>query len=371
MRDKIVLIDHEPFTKRRKELFFVDRFFQEGYKFEVWSVAGLLKMPGTYIDRVSDNYVFEINTSKDLRERLNKERLNRTIFIVEVNSDGWRVYNILKRYELITIRINFYANTIGATYGQENWIIRVFFKGNFKKLLIGKLCELKISLIKKLGLLKDFDLFFSSKKEIGITNQINHPDYEKWRWGDNTKSLINSKYFVFCDNFFPDHPDLQKYHYNINGALYRKTLCRFFGYLENLYNIPVIIAAHPKAIYTDSDWDNRQIVKYKTDELVRCAEGVIIHQSNSISYSILCDKPLCMITTDDYNRVTPLRAYFSAYKQLFDLPIYNLDHQNYEGIKFSKIEESKRKKYIYTYLTSPETQDLHNFDIINSVFKGL
>ena len=62
---------------------------------------------------------------------------------------------------------------------------------------------------------------------------------------------------------------------------------------------------------------------------------------------------------------------FYVYKQLFDLPIYNLDHQNYEGIKFSKIEESRRKKYIYTYLTSPETQDLHNFDIITSVFKGL
>ena len=371
MRDKIVLIDQEPFTKRRKELFFVDRFFQEGYRFEVWSIAELLKMPGTYIDKISDNYVFEIKSLKELKQKLDEAQFDQTIFIVEINSNKWKVYNILKHYKLITVRINFYANTLGTTYGQANWIIRVFFKGNFKKLLLGKLRELESSLIKELGILKDFDLFFSSKKELGITYQINHPDYEKWRWNANTKSLKHSKYFVFCDNFFPDHPDLQNYHYNINGESYRKTLCNFFQYLEDRYGIPVIIAAHPKAIYIDSDWKGRQIVKYKTDELVRFAEGVIIHQSNSISYSILCDKPLCMVTTDDYNQIPTLQACFSAYKQLFDLPIYNLDHQNYTEIKFTQIEESKRKKYIYTYLTSPETQDLHNFDIINTVFKGL
>ena len=51
-----------------------------------------------------------------------------------------------------------------------------------------------------------------------------------------------------------------------------------------------------------------------------------------------------------------------------DKKIYNIDKDNLQLIKIEKIDPNIRRKYIYTYLTSLETKDKTNFDILNCIF---
>ena len=51
--------------------------------------------------------------------------------------------------------------------------------------------------------------------------------------------------------------------------------------------------------------------------------------------------------------------------------VYNLDLVPFDEVKIDFIDEKIRKKYIYTYLTSPKIETVQNWDIVSGIVSHL
>lgn len=367
---KIVIIDHEPFTQRRKDLFFIQNFIDEGFDIQVWDISQYI-FGNIHINGMLNNekYVTKIKTYKQLTEKLNNFDIDNTIFWVEC-LNSWRnrsLYRLLSQYRCYILRVDLYANT---NLYESPWkrMQRICSKSIYK-IIKEKIYSVAYSLYKRAYKIEDFKRYLSSSALVNRTDIINHPDYEKFRFNKNIP-IINTDYIIFCDTYFPFHPDLTVY-YNCknlpDGKSYQTTLKHFFDYLENVYKMPVIIAAHPKANYKGNEFGNRQIIQYHTDNLVLNSKMVIQHASNSISYAVLKNKPVAFITTNDYNNVRHLKRNLALLASTLGKEAYNLDKTQFEKIKITPIDDVKRKQYIYTYLTSVSTENLKNWEILKTI----
>lgn len=362
----IVLIDHEPFTKRRKEVFYIEELRQNGCCIEVWDMSEYVFPGMRIVDSIDAAYISKINTYNDFYSCLNEVDTNRTIFIVECikNWHTRKIYKLLSDKKCHTIKIDFYANTILRESFQEK--LKRLFSSAFARIIKGKVKSFILGCYNQWYHVRGFEHYLSSSAIVNRTGMINHPDYEKFKFEEHVP-LLDKNYIVFCDNYFPYHPDF-KYFFNYkimpDGKKYQAALNRFFDYLERIYQMPVVIAAHPKSEYTGKEFGNRQIIKYQTDNLIIHSSLVLLHTSNSISYAILADKPIVFITTDGYNsvRVFKERMYFLA--KLFGKSIFDVEHDDHEDIDCLCIERNIREKYIYTYLTSEQTENKRNVDIL-------
>lgn len=363
----IVLIDHEPYSTRRRDLFMVEDFIKLGYKYDVWCLAEYL-YKGKYkvTDEINTGYLTNIHSLNELKSLIRSIDVKDTIFIVECAKiwSNRKIYKLLSDYDCYTIKMDFYANAdIKRPIAVK---LKQFFSSKWKEKIKRKIEHFCFMQYEKIFNIKNFKLIFSSSAIVQRTDKINHPDYEKIHFGEN-KPIIEYDYIVFCDVFFPFHPDLiNSYHHknSSTGKSYQQTLTKFFDYLEQKYKMPVIIAAHPKATYKGQEFGNRKIIRNQTVNLVQNCKMAVLHHSNSISYSILTNKPVAFISTKEFKNYTYLNQFLSLLASSLGLPVYNLDNIQFEQIQFLPINKDIRLKYIYTYLTSQETENKMNKDII-------
>ncbi len=239
------------------------------------------------------------------------------------------------------------------------------------KSLINRTESIVWALYRRLSGLHLYRYYISSGNNPCIDVHINHPDWELYRQMRSEPSLINNPYALFLDEFYPLHPDTQ---YHNRGEktgdvkTYQSSLCRFFDHLE----IPIVIAAHPKAEYSpDTFGSGREIIKYRSAQLVSHAEAVFMHNTASAAFVIMNDRPLALITNDSYNRQTTLRIAQQRLAKILDLEIYNIDQCDPTNIKLRHIDDEIRRNYIYSYLTTPQVENTPNIEILDKFFRSL
>lgn len=373
---KFVLIDHEPWTLRRKQLFY-DLFEKADIPLEVWDLSQWL-YPGFHnpeeIDLVP--YLHKIKSESDFVDLLNKENPSNTIFVEEI-FHLWQNRNVFKhlsRRGFDTIKIELYGNT---TIKSSIWdkLLNIKLK-QLPKMVRNKINSLRYKTYKKLNRINDSPkLIFSSNAYLPHTNGFNHPDYEKLMLNDVPR-IIESEYIVFCDIYFPYHSDLfyfLKLKKLPDGKEYQKRMRKYFDYLEKKYNIPVVIAAHPKSNYKGGEFGDRQIIKYQTDSLVKYSKMVTMHVCNTTSYAVMCNKPLAYIVTDDYLSLPDIKRQIKVLvNKTLGLDYYNIDDKDFEAkFRFSTVSQDYRNNYIYSYLTSKETENVPNFQTLFKILNTL
>lgn len=374
MRD-IIIIGHEPLTKKNKSCFFINEYIDKGLSVEYWD-ASVLFYPEMYLnDEIQESYIKKFDTLQLIENQLKCINVSKFIFIIEVNEnwDNRRFFKLLNKYNCYTIYIDMYGNSI-LPIPLHDRIYKLFTK-NFFTSLNNLLKRIIYKLYKKYFHIKSFQKVFTSSEIIYHTDKINHPDYEEFKKLEINKTniFLQNQYIVFIDTYYPYHPDL-KHIYKIkesDGRKYQQTINSLFTFLEKKYKIPVIIAAHPKAEYNGDEFDGRKIIKYKTNELIFSSKIVILHASNAISYVVLGNKSPVFITTDDYNSSPILSKRIKALANILGKEVYNIDTCNFQLIKISKIKNYYRYGYIYNYLTSKETEDKRNIDILLSFYHSL
>jgi len=151
---------------------------------------------------------------------------------------------------------------------------------------------------------KKANIYFPNSKKIFI----HYKDYEKHLLRSNKKKY-QGNYAVFLDEAVFDHPDIYESWSTFNSNLssyannYFNNLNKFFDNFERCTGMKVIIAAHPKSLYSDRDYDNyfqnRKVIKYNTYELVRGSKLVFAHASTSVAYAIIMKKPLVFLNSSD------------------------------------------------------------------------
>lgn len=369
----IVLIDHEPFTIRRKELFYVDKLRDFGFNVEIWDISQYV-LPGlTLPGEIEDPYLSIIGSILDLKRLISSKKLEDTIFIVECWK-GWHtkeIFKLLSDKKCLLVRIDLFGNTyVGETIRDK--FVRLF-SSMFWRVIRDKVISYAFFCYKKVYHIKDYDRVFASSIYVKRTDSINHPDYENFHFRSHPP-LLDGQYIVFCDNYFPFHPDF-KYRWNYNhmpsAEKYVESLNRFFSFIEAKYKMPVVIAAHPKSDYRKDYFGNRKIMKGVTDNLIINSSMVILHASNSISYAILANRPILMITTDGYNTLKIEKQRMEKLARRIKLPLYNIDKVDMNIVQANVLSSHIRVDYIYSFLTSYASCEVQNINYITSVFNKL
>lgn len=368
MPKRIIIICHEPLTIKIKSNFYVDDFILAGFTVEYWDISQYIH-PGIHlVGEVDENYVRKLNTYKSLKDSFDKTDIAQSIFVIEVIA-CWRnrrFFKLLSDKGCYTTRIDMYGNTI-LDLSLKDKLLHIEPR-RILKILDRQIKQVSYNKYAAHYNIKGLDKVFSSSALIPTRIPINHPDYELYM--DSRAYEKQEKFIVFLDVFFPLHPDLiyMMQICKVSVKKYQESLNHFFRQIEQKYNLPVVIAAHPKANYIGDEFENRKILKGDTVRLVREAALVLLHASNSVAYAILNNKPFELITNREYNKVSYLTDAQRKLALALGKPVYNVDLMDIDVFNASAMNLSERNKYIYSYLTSEETQNISNKDIILSQF---
>lgn len=139
--------------------------------------------------------------------------------------------------------------------------------------------------------------------------KIHSYDYDRYIELERRNLTESIEHIVFIDQGFADlHLDmLDSKEYNAfkkkdSRELLRKQLNRCFSLLEDYYELPVVIAAHPHVIYQGT-FEGRKLVFGKTEELVKNARFVVMHMSTAVSFVVLYNKPALVVYNDSFMKM--------------------------------------------------------------------
>ncbi len=377
---KIVFIDGENLTKRRREIFWIDEIRAAGFEVEFWDVSKMI-VDQDICDQLDENYLRKFSNIKDFEEAIQKQDISNTIFVIEI----WykwitrKMLYIIKKNKCFTLKIQIYSKI----YHKQKRVPKMHFSLNLLKYLSKKLVD-ELSYVcfkiyqKVKGIDRHFDYHITADSRSRKANAfINHPDWQSAKdleLQPRSSDIPQKPYVVFVDQFYPLHPDFKR---NYIGQLgdaetYYSELNDFFAKIERDLGYEVVIAAHPKATYDDKTFNSRKIIKYKTSELVKYSEGVLMQTSLSISFVMIFDKPVMYITTREQMKSDKLLIMEMMYTDYFKLPLYiTNDIDEVTPSMMQRVEPSRRDEYIYTILTHEGIEDRANSDIVIENLKKL
>lgn len=367
-----IIIEHEPLTERLNKIWNIEGLLSKGVNVEYWDISQLIytgiDIPGT----LSRFYVRQIFSLESLTKNISKIDVKKTIFAVEFfqNWENRDIWSLLYEYNCKCIHVDLYANTNLGPVFKRNWLDYISPQ---KILSIYKRIKWKIY---KYLFLKDFKVQLISSSNISSPDFfINHPDYEQFKYEESCSIITSYKYAVFIDTYYPLHPDLSFYFgIKVNAEdvdVYRETMSSFFDVIEKKNKVKVVIAAHPKSKYLGGEFGNRDIIKGNTCNLIKHSELVITHESNSLSYIALANKPFVIVYPRSYKKYEILYRYILNMAKLCKKEVYEIESCIEGDFFISPLDEKMRQDYINTFLTSTQTQDKLNVDILNVIINSL
>lgn len=331
---KIIIIDHEPFSERKTQHYYLDQFFKDGINVEYWDVSKALPYSKhvEYSYQSSRDFVRVFCDYNSLLQSIGKLEKKKTVIVLELflRISTFSLFKAIRKQGLKWCRINYYQNPVAA-----------FADLSTRSQKIRKILNIRF-LWNKLNLLylnkkEDFsqpDLLFLTGNITSVnkvrTVSLDFFDVEEYErlLLHADKPLINGSYFVFLDVMFASHPDFKRLNIKtIDEKIYFGKMRSFFDNLEKFYNKPVVIASHPKANYSD-EYGNRTIIKDATARLVKDSDLVITHGSLSISYALLAQKPLLYVYFDEMLKTGTLRVYYRRMEKACEklgAKLYNID----------------------------------------------
>ena len=362
-----------------------DFYFNEvesiGLKVEYWDVSSLFfkTIPGVE-DSSYLTKTIKFNTYKEIEEQLKSETsLDKCLFISIMSFDQL----IIKLYKLLTkynCNLGVFGRNVLPFGANANMNILDYLKKiNIKRIFNFINFKLLLKYLKN-GKIKKYDYVFLAGnygwRGIGRINQtdinnsikinINSDDYDVCTMLSNKIESTN-KYILFLDEYLPLHPDTILLGIKtIKPNDYYPELNKYFDFIEKKYGLPIIIAAHPKALeYHNKNYFNgRQVLLNQTAALTKDALFVIAHDSTSVNYPIYFNKKIHFITSKNImNEIAVVHwntlnfakylgcnyQYFDNCNDIFNI-VEELPIRNYEQFKLD-------------FHTSPETENKKTVDI--------
>lgn len=387
----IIILDHEPFSDRRKKHFFIDHFFSIGWDVQYWCIQNILNYSKNieYNYRDNESFVSYINSTQDLKKRLEILDVSRTLLFFEFsfNPDTLYIFEKVHKLGLTFTQLSYYRNPVTNFHCAPNKTKekdKVSFFKNKMKLIKSFLND---SNIRHSILLQKFrSKYFNTiqKSEFCFATGNNHNnlppskkyisldyfDIIEYKNIESENPVVDKPYIVFTDIYLGKHPDLQKNNAEeyIDQQLYWKKLRTFFDKLESQLSMPIVIAAHPKAKYT-SEFGRRLYFYNKTANLVSNSEFVITHGSISTSFALLANKKVVHFYTDEFLIHDKLLAIYynmlNVSEKIGGL-CWNID-MNYEVTQIDNITvNSTLYSDILTKYFRKENQNLTNFDLVKN-----
>ena len=285
-----------------------------GLQVEYWDVTKLFFKS---IPDVEDSShlvnTIKFKSYKEVETRIISEaEIDNVLFISIMSFDQLikKLYILLTKYNC-TLGV-FGRNVLPFGANPNMSLVDYLKKINIKRVL--NFINFKI-LIKHLksGKIKKYDFVFLagnygwrgigriSKSDIknSVQININSDDYDACSLLLNNQSSTNN-YILFLDEYLPLHPDTILLGIKtIKENDYYPELNKYFDFVEKKYNLPIVIAAHPKALkyHKKNYFNGRKVLFNKTAELTKDALFVLAHDSTSVNYPIYFNKKIHFITS--------------------------------------------------------------------------
>lgn len=365
MKD-IVIIEHDPLSNRIKEGFCIDFIKEKGGRVTYLDLSNFY-YPDLVVDyQINESYVKKLNNIDEILKYLEGLDIQNTIFISEAhfNWKSRKIYKFLNKVNAKVIRIVIYPN---ASLIKYNLFQKIRILGIYR---IAEAIFLKI--YQHFNSITIWNKILTPVKSTKNIIRINHPDYEVYK-GSLKRISRSEDFIVFLDEAFPVHPEIKfcyKKDYSSLVSPYRKSLIMLFDYLERTFDKKIIVCAHPKSEYKGDEFGHHKIVYGETCDMVRKSAFVLMHVSTSSVYAILDDKPIIMLSSKEYRHNVKYTLEFQKeYAKLLGLDIFDIS--DWRPIKGSilPLDRRYRENFIFSYLTSMDTEALSNNDIICNYLK--
>lgn len=327
------------------ESFQMETFLSKGCEIEVWSAVNW-KIPGVNMPQNADvsGRTHYIDSAESLAEELARVKSEKCIFLVypyhdyeyiayyirkSIKEAGFDFCNITESPPTQPMFKAVYSYSKGMICLIELYLTLRRIVKSFIKNPILKLCHKKdgnkdvniIIGIKNLyariwgplrykslynfvtvELLYDsfpnyFEIF--SKRNILIHSE----SYDEYLDSKDALSLYDKEYVVYIDGYEIGHSDYIKCGGRFPVSDPQRHLSRLntlFDEIEQTCGCKVIIAAHPKAEYRGDEFCGRDIVYYKTNNLIKDAKLVIMGTSTCIGTVMLYKKDYLIIYSSEY-----------------------------------------------------------------------
>ena len=354
--NKIIFIRYIPLTKKIVEDFYMKDLIGFGYKVEYWDITKLFWNLTNEVEAYEPNeedkiFIRRFSSKGELKRAIHKD--NRALFI-SIMTFEWRIFFLFWYFTIFHCKkavFSYRPMPIGEYSDDKELQTRnlSIFNRLRKTALNPSKISIVIDVIKnrvknkamlfllKYRVVNFYDYVFKGGEDgwkgIGPVPfsildhtkifEVNNWDYD--RFLTSNISIESKPYIVFLDEYYPFHPDgLMFFGKNINPENYFKDMNHVFRELEAYYKMPVVIAAHPKALkYKEHNYfEGRDVFFNATLEMVAKSSLVLAHDSLSTGYAVMCQKRILFVCSDEIKRTLPGNArQIEAFSKYFKSPL--------------------------------------------------
>lgn len=194
--------------------------------------------------------------------------------------------------------------------------------------------------------------------------------YDEYLKNKDRNAVIEGKYILFMDAGLAHHPSHLGQKNSVNKEEYLETMNNFFDRMEDKFAMPVIIASHPKSAYKETDFNGRQIILYKTPELLKYADIVLCHFSTSLIEAVLQKKKIIFLYSKDYmdSDSRTLLENTVEYSEMLDATLVDVKKNDNFEIKFNELAY---EKFIEKFLVCKDKMAYTNEKLIIDFLKKI
>lgn len=362
---KIIFIPNLPYTYRDHKRFGVEYFIKQGYNVEVLDLHNII-VPG-YKDRVKIDYFtfdshLELDNKHDVLEKIKYLQSEDFIFYYTGSKKGIQLLHEMSKVTKAKF-ITYIEGSIPSAVEPCGLIKNI--KSFIRKFIRRDRFETDYFVS---GSPKD-EILFSNL--IGKNTKIIHANSSDYDLCLNAKGYIFEKpYCVFLDTDVINASDYELIDIKVKLDIenYLNKIINFFKWIENNFQIDVIISAHPKSrIYLNKDNLNGiKVVHGKSVELVKNAEFVINEGTTAVSYAVCFDKPMLFFTLSEIS----FFKHTCAFAKVFKKQIIGIDNPRDLLVSKIKKELNNKQNYQYyknNYLTYTDDK-VQAFEMLNNFF---
>lgn len=368
---KIVFLHEQQFSEKYYREFGIEILESRGFEVEVWNFSPFLQKSNYLIENPPCSFACKNHLTLESKfEAIQAiHGLTEDCFVIigiHLNAKTLGLYRALAKRSLICASFLAIALPLGTLPKKLVWINRV------QKLTWSTIAEKFIYRIPYALLgIKPVNIIFATAEkfftygypydETSEKLWVHNLDYDNFLAEHDKQCDVNSKQGVFLDEYLPYHPDFPSagFH-NIPADAYYERMVAFFDNLESQHDVKIVIAAHPKANYSDKPgvFGARTIIQHQTGRLVRESGFVILHQSMSLNHAVLHAKPMIFVVTEDVLSHLIEDPHPQWLANTFGKTLHNLD----QGLDIDfetemRVDEEAYRTYINNYIKktgSPE-----------------
>lgn len=388
---KVIFICHQPLSVQLEKKIWFDFLSAANIEVRYFDITELYHPQIDYSNSIEREYVVRFSDWTTFEKLISSHSSHENIFIPLLTYS----FNVIKPFRILTkyqCTLAFIAQgnfPMPANKFSIRTLVKLINPFEVFNYFLEEIQYAIAKYLKIVGFIKPYDIIFESGEgnisQIGVGYgidqnridkgesahiKINYCDYDNYlKIKYEEVKIVNSDYVVFLDEYFPFHQDFEMLGIKtVNPDRYYNSLDIFFTKLEKLFNVQVVIAAHPKADYKKNKYFlDREIYLNKTAELVKDSKFVLAHASTSSCYAIFFQKPIVFIYTKDF-----IEFWSGSYLKLikhsareYAANIYNVDEIEDENIiKILPINQTKYDYLKYRYFTAIAIETIESKDIV-------